>query len=176
MTVNIGATPLCGDLVRLEPLTEDHVPGLMLAAEEDRSGYTYTMVPRAGDTAEYVLAQVARDGVTPFAQVRVADGPPVGCTTYGNPRTWPGREDLCAVEIGGTRLAASAQRTGINAESKLLLMTCAFETLTVARVDFRTDVRNQRSRESLERAGRPVRGRAVQLRTVLGARRGRQAP
>jgi N-acetyltransferase len=77
----------------------------------------------------------------------------VGCTTYCNPRTWPGRDDLCAVEIGGTWLAGSAQRTGINAEAKLLLMRHAFETLNVARVDFRTDARNHPSRRAIERLG-----------------------
>ena len=153
MSVNIDAEPLRGDLVRLEPLTEDHVPGLALAAEEDRSAYTYTMVPRAAQTAAYVKAQLTRDEVTPFAQVRVADGAPVGCTAYSNPRAWPGRDDLSAVEIGGTWLAASAQRTGINAESKLLLMTYAFETLNVVRVDFRTDARNHPSRQAIERLG-----------------------
>jgi RimJ/RimL family protein N-acetyltransferase len=153
LSVSIDARPLRGDLVRLEPLTEDHVPGLALAAEEDRSAYAYTMVPRAAETAAYVRARLARAGVTPFAQVRVADGAPVGCTAYDNPRAWPGRDDLSAVEIGGTWLAASAQRTGINTESKLLLMTYAFETLNVARVDFRTDARNQRSRQSIERLG-----------------------
>jgi RimJ/RimL family protein N-acetyltransferase len=151
--VSIDARPLRGDLVRLEPLTEDHVPGLALAAEEDRAAYGYTMVPRAGQTAAYVRDLLTRNGVTPFAQVRVADEAPVGCTAYDNPRAWPGRDALSAVEIGGTWLAASAQRTGINAESKLLLMTYAFETLNVARVDFRTDARNQRSRQSLERLG-----------------------
>jgi RimJ/RimL family protein N-acetyltransferase len=77
----------------------------------------------------------------------------LGCTTYCNPRAWPGRDDLWAVEIGGTWLSASAQRTGINTESKLLLMTYAFETLNVASVDFRTDARNQRSRQAIERVG-----------------------
>jgi N-acetyltransferase len=153
MSVSIDARPLRGDLVRLEPLADDHVPGLALAAEEDRSAYGYTMVPRAAGTAAYVRAQLTKAGVTPFAQVRVADGTPVGCTAYDNPRTWPRRDDLSAVEIGGTWLAASAQRTGINAESKLLLMTYAFETLNVVRVDFPTDARNQRSRQSIERLG-----------------------
>jgi RimJ/RimL family protein N-acetyltransferase len=153
MSVDIDARALRGHLVRLEPLTEDHVPGLARAAEEDRSAYTYTMVPRAAETAAYVQAQLTRDGVTPFAQIRAADEAPVGCTTYCNPRTWPGRDDLWAIEIGGTWLAASAQRTGINAESKLLLMTYAFETLNVARADFRTDARNQPSRQAIERLG-----------------------
>lgn len=151
--VNIGAKTLRGDLVRLEPLTEEHVPGLALAAEEDRSAYGYTMVPRAAETAAYVTAQLARDGVTPFAQVRVADGTPAGCTAYSHPRAWPGRDGLSAVEVGGTWLAASAQRTGINTEAKLLLLAHAFETLHVARVDFRTDARNLRSRQAIERLG-----------------------
>ena len=153
MSVNIAAESLCGDLVRLEPLTDGHVPGLARAAEEDRSAYGYTMVPRAAGTAQYVAAQLARDGVTPFAQVRVADGVPVGCTAYCYPRPWPGRDGVSAVEVGGTWLAASAQRTGINTEAKLLLLTHAFESLNVARVDFRTDARNQRSRAAIERLG-----------------------
>jgi len=147
------ALVLCGSLVRLEPLRQSHVPDLMLAAEEDRSAYTYTLVPRADETAEYVAGQQHRDGVTPFAQVRVRDGAAVGCTSFCNPRMWPGREDLCAVEIGWTWLAASAQRTGINAEAKLLLIGYAFETLGVVRVDLKTDARNQRSRQAIERLG-----------------------
>jgi N-acetyltransferase len=76
-----------------------------------------------------------------------------GCTSFFNPRTWPGREELIAIEIGWTWLAASAQRTGINAEAKLLLLTYAFETLKVARADLKTDARNQRSRQAIEHLG-----------------------
>jgi N-acetyltransferase len=149
----IDAPVLRGSLVRLEPLRESHVPGLTLAAEEDRSAYAYTLVPRAGETAEYVAGQLARDGLTPFAQVRVRDEAVVGCTSFFNPRTWPGRGELRAVEIGWTWLASSAQRTGINTEAKLLLLRYAFETLGVARVDLSTDARNQRSRQAIERLG-----------------------
>jgi RimJ/RimL family protein N-acetyltransferase len=144
---------LTGSLVRLEPLSDGHVPGLMRAAEEDRSAYAWTGVPRAGDVAGYVAAQLARDGLTPFAQVRLSDGAAVGCTAYHHAQAWPGREGLYAVEIGSTWLAASAQRTGINAEAKLLLFTRAFETLEVRRVELRTDARNQRSRQAIERLG-----------------------
>jgi RimJ/RimL family protein N-acetyltransferase len=77
----------------------------------------------------------------------------VGCTAFWDPRTWPGRDDLRAIEVGWTWLAASAQGTGINAEAKLLLFTYAFEALGVARVDLKTDARNQRSRRAMERLG-----------------------
>lgn len=144
---------LFGALVRLEPLSMRHATALGRAAEEDRSSYGFTMVPRAETVEEYVEAQLGRDGLTPFAQVRVADDAAVGCTAYWDPRTWPGRTDLRAVEVGWTWLAASAQRTGINTEAKLLLFTYAFETLGVVRVDLKTDARNDRSRRAIERLG-----------------------
>jgi RimJ/RimL family protein N-acetyltransferase len=149
----IDAVVLKGTLVRLEPLDAGHVPGLMAAAEEDRSAYAWTVVPRAGEVADYVAGQLGRDGMTPFAQVRVSDGAPVGCTAFWNPRPWPDREDLLAVEIGWTWLAASAQRTGINTEAKLLLFRHAFDELCVARVDLKTDARNQQSRRAIEGLG-----------------------
>ena len=80
---------LTGSLVRLEPLSAGHVPALARAAEEDRSAYAWTQVPRAGEVADYVAAQLTRPGLTPFAQVRLSDGAVVGCTAYHNPRTWP---------------------------------------------------------------------------------------
>ncbi len=65
-------------------------------------------------------------------QRRVADGAVVGCTRFLNP-LWPlGRDDPDEVEIGGTWLSASAQRTPINSEAKLLLLTHAFDVWEVA--------------------------------------------
>ena len=144
---------LHGSLVRLEPLAVRHAPDLARATEEDRSSYGFTLVPRAAGVEAYLSAQLARDGLTPFAQVRARDGRAVGCTAFWDPRTWPGRDDLRAIEVGWTWLGASAQGTGINAEAKLLLFTYAFETLGVARVDLKTDARNTRSRRAIERLG-----------------------
>jgi RimJ/RimL family protein N-acetyltransferase len=144
---------LQGPLVRLEPLTMDHAPDLARAVEESRSSYGFTLVPRAAEIEAYLELQLTRDGLTPFAQVRVRDGRAVGCTAFWDPRTWPGRDDLHAIEVGWTWLAASAQGTGINAEAKLLLFTYAFETLGVVRVDLKTDARNERSFHALERLG-----------------------
>jgi N-acetyltransferase len=144
---------LGGSLVRLEPLSVGHAPDLAQAAEEDRSAYGFTVVPRAGEVKEYLAAQLARAGLTCFAQVRVGDGAAVGCTAFCEPRPWPGRSDLRAIEVGWTWLAASAQGTGINAEAKFLLFSYAFETLGVARVDLKTDARNHRSRRAITALG-----------------------
>ncbi|MEQ4725761.1 GNAT family protein [Nonomuraea sp. B19D2] len=158
MGMRLDVPVLTGDLVRLEPLAMRHVADLAEAAEEERSSYGFTLVPRAQAMKDYVAAQLARDGLTPFGQVRVTDGRTVGCTALWDPRTWPDRPGLRAIEIGFTWLAASAQGTGINAEAKLLLMTYAFETLGVARVDLKTDARNLRCRRALQRLGIPFEG------------------
>ena len=147
---------LAGSLVRLEPLAQSHAGDLAAAAEEDRRSYSHTQVPRASEVEQFLAAHTARAAagqMVPFAQVRVRDGRAVGCTAYWDPRRWPERDDLYAVMIGWTWLSASAQRTGINAESKLLLLTYAFEALKVARVDFSTDARNQHSRRAIAALG-----------------------
>jgi N-acetyltransferase len=153
---------LQGELVRLEPLSSGHGADLAVAAEEDRGTYLFTGVPRAREMDDYLTERLgrAKNGETvPFAQVRVDDGRAVGVTTYHTPRPWPGRPgELCAVEIGGTWLAASAQRTGINPEAKFLLFEYAFETLRLARVDLKTDARNERSRRAIGGLGAKFEG------------------
>jgi RimJ/RimL family protein N-acetyltransferase len=161
VTFRFDLPALDGRLVRLEPLTGAHVADLQDAAEEDRGAYGFTTVPRAEQIEEYVSAHLerAKDGrLAPLAQIRHSDGRAVGCTAFWDPRFWPGRTDLCAVEIGWTWLAASAQRTGINVEAKLLLMEHAFESLEVVRVDLKTDARNQRSRKAIEGLGATFEG------------------
>jgi N-acetyltransferase len=149
-----------GSLVRLEPLSFDHAPDLAMAAEEDRTSYAFTLVPRAADVSDYLQAQFARaaHGLTPFAQIRRSDGRAVGCTAYWHPRYWAGRDELRAIEIGFTWLAASAQGSGINTEAKYLLMRHAFEALDVARVDLKTDARNERSRRAIQALGATFEG------------------
>jgi N-acetyltransferase len=100
-----------GFLVRLEPLSARHAKDLAIAAEEDRASYGLTLVPRAGQIDSYLSGQFARaeQGLVPFAQIRCFDSRAVGCTAYWDPRYWPGRDDLRAIEIGFTWLAASAQ-------------------------------------------------------------------
>jgi N-acetyltransferase len=152
---------LAGARVRLEPLSRAHAADLRVAAEEDRDAYGFTTVPRADAVDEFIAARLERrdsgQGV-PFAQVRQRDGRAVGITGLWEPRYWPGRDELCAAEIGSTWLAASAQRTGINAEAKFLLMEFAFETMNVARVDLKTDARNERSRRAIVGIGATFEG------------------
>src|ERR1700680_721158 len=136
---------LCGSLVRLEPLSMSHGEDLAASAEEDRGAYGFTRVPRAWEVQEYLAAHFERakgGRLAPFAQIRHRDGRAVGWPADWDPRFWPGRAELYAIGIGWPWLAASAQRTGINVEAKLLLLEYAFETLGVVRGDLKTDARN----------------------------------
>ncbi len=148
---------LSGRSVQLEPLGLDHRDGLLAAADEDRSTYAFTDVPADAPAMEHyirkLLAEHAGANVLPFAQRRLADDRLVGCTRYLDIRWWAGRPQPDEVEIGGTWLSGSAQRTSINTEAKLLLLRYAFEQLGVWRVAICTDARNQRSRTAIGRIG-----------------------
>ena len=148
---------LSGRLVRLDPLGLGDVDALTTAAGEDDATYGFTAVPRTRDAmrvhAEALLAERDAGEAVPFTQVRVVDGRPVGMTRFLLMRWTSGATTPYAVEIGGTWLAAGAQRSGINREAKLLLLSYAFDDWGVARVDFKTDARNQRSRSAIEALG-----------------------
>ncbi len=160
--MNLDRPTLTGIHVQLEPLSLDHVHQLTVAANEDRSTYGWTPVPEtAGAMTSYVtslLADADAGRVVPFAQRRLSDLRVVGCTRYLEIRYWTGRDFPDEVEIGGTWLAASAQRTAINTEAKLLLMTYAFETLLVRRLAIYTDERNTQSRDAIVRTGAKFEG------------------
>ncbi len=162
-----------GQLVRLEPLDASHARPLAEAAAENRASYGFTWVPDGVDDARcYVdgaLAYQATGRAVPFAVRRLSDGRIVGSTRFLDlqvfswPPPWPpgvGRGPEPAddrppsvAEIGSTWYAASAQRTGINAECKLLMLTRAFDLWRVHRVTFKTDARNRASRGAIERLG-----------------------
>jgi RimJ/RimL family protein N-acetyltransferase len=157
LSLHLDVPILHGTLVRLEKLSGHHADQLAAAADDDRSAFGFTWVPhgKAG-AGQYVRTQLGRaqnGELVPFAQVRIADGRAVGSTSYFNFRSLPGSAAPFAVEIGFTWLATSAQGSGINLEAKLLLLTHAFERLGVARVDFKTDARNERSRRAIAGLG-----------------------
>ena len=105
----------------------------------------------------------------PAQQRRVSDGVLVGCTRYLRLEWWAGGELPSEVEIGGTWLAASAQRTPINTEAKYLLLSNAFDTWNVHRVSICTDARNTQSQTAILRIGASFEG-------ILRSHRGSYAP
>jgi RimJ/RimL family protein N-acetyltransferase len=160
--VRIDPFVLRGASVQLEPLTTDHVLPLLAAADADRSSFGFTAVPDTeAAMRRYVdglLDEAQRDVTVPFVQRRLADDAPVGCTRLMSLVWTAGRDTPAECEIGGTWLAASAQRTPLNTEAKLLLLGHAFEVWQVHRVAICTDARNARSRAAIERLGATFEG------------------
>jgi N-acetyltransferase len=158
----LRVVPLIGSSVRLEPLQTDHVAAIAAAGSGDRSTFGYTVVPdgpvAAATYVRGLLDDAAAGRAAPFVQRRASDGTVVGCTRFMSP-AWPlGREDPDEIEIGGTWLTPTAQRTGINTEAKLLLLSYAFDVWQVQRVAICTDARNEQSRRAIERIGASFEG------------------
>ena len=147
---------LRGRHATLEPLSPAHLDDLTDAVRDGELWRLwYTIVPSPEGMAAEIerrLALQARGTMLPFA-VLDDDGRGVGMTTYMN-------VDLAVrrVEIGSTWYARRVQRTGLNTECKLLLLTHAFEQLDCLAVEFRTAFFNFPSRRAIERLGAKLDG------------------
>jgi RimJ/RimL family protein N-acetyltransferase len=144
-------TTLRGAHARLEPLSQDHCEGLTEAVKDGELWKLwYTFIPRAEDMRKEIdrrLGLQAAGSMLPFT-VLDADGKISGMTTYMNVDT-PNRR----VEIGSTWYARRVQRSAVNTQCKLLLLTHAFEMLDCIAVEFRTHFFNHQSRRGIERLG-----------------------
>ena len=150
----LSCDALMGDVVRLEPLAPEHVPGLRRAAE-GAGPSAFAAVPAPQEVEGYVARALERRDTgtyAPFAQIEVATGRVVGHTAYLTPR-WMDGGRLFAVEIGSSWLHPAARGTAVNPAAKLLLMTQAFESWGVDRVDIKTDARNEAARAAIAATG-----------------------
>ena len=150
---------LAGNIVRLEPLSPEHVPGLQMAAEGAATS-PFATVPAPETVEDYVAHSLARRDTgtyAPFAQVEVATGRVVGHTAYLTPR-WMPNGRLFAVEVGSSWLSPTARGTAINPAAKLLLLTQALEDWGVDRVDIKTDARNAVARGAIAALGATFEG------------------
>ncbi len=145
------APTLVGRHATLEAMSRDHVPGLRDALAGDvLSELWFTQVPKANNVEHYVEAalQAQSEGrVLPFV-VRDARRRIVGSTRF-----YGMEADVPKLSIGYTWYAPDVQRTGVNTETKRLLLTHAFETLGCISVVFETSWFNRRSREAIARLG-----------------------
>ncbi len=147
---------LTGSYAVLEPLTSAHAPALADAVRDGELWKLwYTRIP----PPEQMSAEIARrlalrehSSMLPFT-VLDSIGTPVGMTTYMNIDASNKR-----VEIGSTWYARRVQRTALNTECKLMLLTHAFEKLDCIAVEFRTHRMNTQSRRAIERLGAQLDG------------------
>ena len=151
MSAFLDVPLLVGEHVRLEPLGPRHADGLASAVSDGDVWRTWTTwVPRPEEVPAQIAErlELSRAGrMVPWATCR-PDGTPVGMTSY-----WSVDVPNRRVEIGATWLTASAQRTLVNPEAKLLQLTRAFDDLDCIAVELRTHWHNRRSRRAIEALG-----------------------
>lgn len=143
---------LSGTHAVLEPLTPAHAADLEDAARDGelwKLWYTSVVPPeRIGAEIERRLGLQEQGSMLPFAVIDPATHRAVGMTTYMNVDAANRR-----LEIGSTWYAKRVQRTALNSQCKLMLLTHAFETLDCIAVELRTHWMNQQSRAAIERLG-----------------------
>lgn len=145
-------TILDGQHVALEPITNSHRDGLVAAIKDGELWrLNVTTVPHPDDLDGFIKQAVAEhsagSGLT-FVTVDKVTSEVVGSTRFMNAAVEHKR-----VEIGHTFLSKSRQRTAINTEAKLLMLTHAFEALGANRVELKTDYLNTVSRDAILRLG-----------------------
>ena len=143
---------LQGQYVRLEPLQLEHFDALWSIGQDPD---LWKLAPYQINTGEKMRTYIraALDGqelgvALPFVTIEQATDRVVGSTRFGNIDAPNHR-----VEIGWTWIGQPWQRTPINTEAKFLLLQHAFETWHCIRVEFKTDVLNERSRAAIARLG-----------------------
>jgi N-acetyltransferase len=141
----------------LEPLTPAHHDDLVEAVQDGELWKLwYTVIPEPAKMRSEIdrrLDLQAKGAMLPFAVRDTRSSKVVGMTTYMNIDV-PNRR----VEIGSTWYRKSVQRTALNTECKLLLLTHAFESLECICVELRTHFFNQQSRRGIERLGAKLDG------------------
>jgi RimJ/RimL family protein N-acetyltransferase len=146
--MDLSPVALEGRHVCLAPLAIDHHDRLVEAATDGQLWNLHvTFVPSPETMAASIATKLqarARGQELPFTIIHKSSGRVVGSTRFLN--ITPAHRQ---VEIGGTWLAASLQRTAINTETKFLMLRHAFEVWACIRVQFVTDVLNERSRAAL---------------------------
>ena len=141
----------------LEPLSQAHHDDLVEAVQDGELWKLwYTVIPDPAQMKAEIerrLDRQSKGGMLPFAVRDARIGKVVGMTSY-----WNVDQTHRRVEIGGTWYRKSMQRTPLNTECKLLLLTHAFETLNCICVELRTHFFNHASRRAIERLGAKLDG------------------
>ena len=148
----IEPVTLTGSKVILEPLSLEHLDGLISAVKDGELWKLwFTSIPSPEKAEEYIktaLGMRENAGAMPFIVRDRESNKIIGCTRYFNVDEVNQR-----LEIGYTWYSESYQRTAANTECKYLLLSHAFEKLDAIAVEFRTHWHNHKSRAAIARLG-----------------------
>ena len=150
--MNVEPVILKARFVTLEPMSKDHLADLcdigLDASIWEWSPEPITTRESMALYIETALSEQSKGISLPFVTRENASGKIAGSTRFGNMDV-PNKH----VEIGWTWFAPPWQRTYVNTEAKLLMLTHAFEVWNCIRVEFKTDSLNEKSRNAILRIG-----------------------
>ena len=150
--MQIKPLTLEGKYVRLTPLKLSHLPELYEAASDESLWlWTTNVIENREDALRYIetaLGEFERKVSLPFVTIEKSSDRIIGSTRFGNLDATHRK-----AEIGWTWINPQWQRTNVNTEAKLLMLTHAFETWKCVRVELKTDVLNEKSRKAILRLG-----------------------
>lgn len=150
--MEVKPVTLDGERVRMEPMSTAHLDALALAGGfEELWRWTAVNAAKREDMKIYIdaaLADAAKGVALPFVTIDKPSGAVIGSSRFGNIDPVNRK-----TEIGWTWITPAFQRTHVNSEAKLLMMTHAFEVWECVRVELKTDVLNQKSRNAMLRLG-----------------------
>jgi RimJ/RimL family protein N-acetyltransferase len=146
-----------GSIVRLEPLSLEHLEGLAeVAFDESIWRWTIAQPTEIGGLRTWIetaLAQRAAGSEMPFATIDQSTNRPIGSSRFMS--IVPEHRRL---EIGWTWVAPPWQRKGANQEAKYLQLRHSFEELGANRVEFKTDSLNEKANPALLAIGATFEG------------------
>jgi len=148
--MDIGFHPLEGHFVRMEPLKPEHKEEIRAAIDCEPATWSIMLVnPVGAGFEEYWSASCGAplSERMPYAIRRLSDGQVVGTSTYFTTSAKHG-----GVEIGATFLRPDVRASAVNPESKVLMLSHAFDCGAV-RVQFKVDSRNERSQAAVTKLG-----------------------
>jgi RimJ/RimL family protein N-acetyltransferase len=151
--MNVRSIWLSGRIVQLEPLSEAHVPELCQVGLDERIWrfMLYGQIEDEEDMRAWVQEMLRRWSLgadLPFVVRLLQNGQVIGATRFMEMR--PEHRSL---EIGGTWYGVAHQGSGANKDAKYLMLRQAFEEWNCVRVQIKTDLRNERSQQAIERLG-----------------------
>ncbi len=150
--MKIEPLSLESEFVRLEPLQAGHLQPLCeIGLEEAIWRWNPQQVKNQTDMRRYIetaLEEFERKVALPFVTIDKIAGKIVGSTRFANIDVKNRR-----TEIGWTWINPHWQRSFVNSQAKLLMLTHAFEVWKCIRVELKTDALNEKSRNAILRLG-----------------------
>jgi RimJ/RimL family protein N-acetyltransferase len=153
-----GNLTLEDDRVLLRPLQQDDLEYLLPFAEQEPEIWTYSAASAAGKSGMSAYLEYALQGKISQKDYPFIIFDKLANAYAGSSRFYDIQLALSTTQLGYTWYGKKYQRTGLNRHCKMLMLSYAFEKWGMERVEFRADLRNNKSIQAMKDIGCIVEG------------------